>query len=112
MRSPVDLIAELDEEAQFHLTTSLLIAYFKDSTNRLVGSDEPERLKKLTTLINQGGEPVGFIWCDVWEWEDDSGLESDFGYRVLSELEGDEKAHQFIEFYVTPLKSGHRQPPS
>jgi len=59
MRSTVDLIQELDAEAQKFWFCSIVVG-FETSTIFVAGNQE-DRLQMLNEAVEQGGEPIGLI---------------------------------------------------
>jgi hypothetical protein len=62
MRSTLDLIAELEEEAKSHWYVAMVVG-FETSTIFIQAKDE-NRLEMLNSAIQAGGIPVGLITTD------------------------------------------------
>jgi hypothetical protein len=61
MRTTVDLIQELNEEANKFFTCALVVGF--ESTTTFVFSHQENQLERLNDAITHGGEPVGLIGC-------------------------------------------------
>jgi hypothetical protein len=91
-RSTADVIAELDEEAKSHRGTMLLVSF--DGTTMTISADDPNRLQVLKEFVQQGGEPMGFVYFD----EDGS-----IAARLIREHAADEGAHEYLKRYMKTL---------
>ncbi len=59
MRTTVDLVSELEAEREKFFAVALAVD-FENSTTFVFG-DEDDKLHKLNTAIEQGGEPIGLL---------------------------------------------------
>ena len=89
MRTPTELIEELDAEAtKFKIV--VLVVMFQESETVLIRSDRGNRLTALATALSRGGEAVGFIGVK------DEGKSVSFYRRVLLEHEGKELFSEYL----------------
>ncbi|HWO40122.1 MAG TPA: hypothetical protein VNO32_66005 [Candidatus Acidoferrum sp.] len=61
-RSTADLIRELDAEEPYFRLVCLVVGF--DNHSEFVFANDEQKLKKLNSLVQSGGEPVGLIGCD------------------------------------------------
>jgi hypothetical protein len=60
-RTTKDLIEELMSESEGTFITALVVGF--EAQTKFVFSNSQEPLKELNEMIEQGGEPVGLIYC-------------------------------------------------
>jgi hypothetical protein len=89
MRTPTELIEELDAEAtKFKIV--VLVVMFQESETIYIRSDRSNRLSVLTAALARSGEAIGFIGMKN---EGDSVL---LYRRVLPEFKGKEMFSQYL----------------
>jgi hypothetical protein len=87
-RSTADLIRELDAEAPYFRLVCLVVG-FENHTDFVFGTDA-QKLKKLNSLVQSGGEPVGLVGCD---WGDGQFT---VHTRPLAEFENEAWVEEFL----------------
>jgi homoaconitase/3-isopropylmalate dehydratase large subunit len=87
IRSALDLIVELEEEAKSHWHVSM-VAGFEDSTIFIHANDE-NRLALLNSAIEVGGVPVGLIAVDQSESDPVLRVRAYFEHQELEEFDAE-----------------------
>lgn len=89
LRTPADLIVELDGEAM-KFTIVFLVVTFEHLETVFIRSDHTNRVGGLDEATAQGGDPIGFIGMKA----DDEG--ASFYCRVLREYAGEKCFSQYL----------------
>ncbi len=85
MRSPLELIRELEQEARQLQMTALVIG-FQDHT-AFVWSHHADKLETLDTMLTLGGESIGFVGV----------TDGTITVRPLAEYENEEWARGYLQ---------------
>jgi len=85
MRSPLELIRELEQEAR-QLQMAALVIGFQDHT-AFVWSHHADKLETLDTMLTLGGESIGFVGV----------TDGTIAVRPLAEYENEEWARGYLQ---------------
>lgn len=88
MRSTIDLIEELQSEAEGAVTAALIVGF--ESTTLFLEAGEKNALMTLNEMIRSGGEPVGIMRAIR------DGLGTAVTFRPLPEYSEDEHIQGFL----------------
>jgi hypothetical protein len=97
-RTTVDLIEELDTEADNFTMAALVVGF--ENTTMYVFSTEADRLDRLDELVRNGGEPIGMFGIDMHH-----GLLS-VHHRTLDECASESWAERYLEGLLDGFKDG------
>jgi len=94
MRTTVELILELEHNAEGYEKAALIVGF--ENTTVFIEVDNPRRLELLNEAIKQGGEPVGWYRFRA----------GDLQLGPLQEYENEDWAHKYLETLFKVVRAG------